>query len=118
MSIKLRLTIREACEARGITTAYGLQKAMDTFPATAARLFKGEMRLISLDALEDVMRAIGCDLADLIRAESVEDEATTTTPARASKTKPATTRARKGADLRKKALERWAISTGINTASC
>lgn len=109
MSIKLRLTIREACEARGITTAYGLQKAMNTFPATAARLFKGEMRLISLDALEDVMRALECDLADLIRAENVEDEATEDKlAARASKTKPATTRA---ADLRKKALERWARST-------
>lgn len=111
MSTKLRLTIREACAARGITTAYGLQKAMDTFPATAARLFKGEMRMVSLDALEDLCDALDCKLSDLIRAESVEDEATTT-PARASKTKPTTTRARKdkGADLRKKALERWARS--------
>lgn len=111
MSIKLTLTIREACAARGITTAYGLQKALGCFPATAARLFKGEMRLISLDALEDLCDALDCDLADLIRAEPVEDEATTTPAARASKTNPTTTRARKGAGLRKKALERWARST-------
>lgn len=110
MSIKLRLTIREACAARGIMTAYGLQKALGCFPATAARLFRGEMRMVSLDALEDLCDALECDLADLIRAESVEDEAIEDKPtkakptARASKTKAA-------AGLRKKALERWARST-------
>ncbi len=100
MPHKITLTIREACEARGITTAYALQKALGCFPATAARLFKGEMRMISLDALEDLADALDCELSDLIRVEKIEAK-----PARKAKAKT------EGEALRAKALKRWARST-------
>ncbi len=64
MAIELR--IREAAEARGITTAYQLQKKMSVPPGTAARLWRGEMRMIGLDTIEALCEAIGCEPADLI----------------------------------------------------
>jgi DNA-binding Xre family transcriptional regulator len=64
MAIELR--IREAAEARGITTAYQLQKRMNVPPGTAARLWRGEMRMIGLDTLNALCEAIVCEPSDLI----------------------------------------------------
>jgi DNA-binding Xre family transcriptional regulator len=64
MAVELR--IREAAEARGITTAYQLQKRMNVPPGTAARLWRGGMRMIGLDTIEALCEAIGCEPADLI----------------------------------------------------
>jgi len=60
------LRIREAAEARGITTAYQLQKAMGLQPGMAARLWRGEMKMIGLDTLDRLCDAIGCELDDLL----------------------------------------------------
>jgi DNA-binding Xre family transcriptional regulator len=64
MAVQLR--IREVAEARGITTAYQLQKRMNVPPGTAARLWRGEMRMIGLDTIDALCEAIGCEPADLI----------------------------------------------------
>ncbi len=60
------LRIREAAEERGITTAYQLQKAMDVQPGMAARLWRGELKMIGLDTLDRLCDAIGCELCDLL----------------------------------------------------
>jgi len=62
----IELRIREAAEARGITTAYQLQKKMNVPPGTAARLWRGDMRMIGLDTIDALCEAIGCEPADLI----------------------------------------------------
>jgi len=62
----VELRIREAAEARGITTAYQLQKRMNVPPGTAARLWRGDMKMIGLDTIEALCEAIGCEPADLI----------------------------------------------------
>lgn len=62
----VELRIREAAEARGITTAYQLQKRMNVPPGTAARLWRGDMKMIGLDTIETLCEAIGCEPADLI----------------------------------------------------
>jgi DNA-binding Xre family transcriptional regulator len=62
----VELRIREAAEARGITTAYQLQKRMSVPPGTAARLWRGDMRMIGLDTIDALCEAIGCEPADLI----------------------------------------------------
>lgn len=62
----VELRIREAAEARGITTAYQLQKRMNVPPGTAARLWRGDMRMIGLDTIDALCEAIGCEPADLI----------------------------------------------------
>ncbi len=60
------LRIREAAEERGITTAYQLQKAMEVQPGMAARLWRGELKMIGLDTLDRLCDAIGCELCDLL----------------------------------------------------
>ncbi|OLE54578.1 MAG: hypothetical protein AUG51_07795 [Acidobacteria bacterium 13_1_20CM_3_53_8] len=62
----VKLTIREAAEARGITNAYQLQKAMDVKPGMAARLWKGETEMIALKTLDRLCEALGCELTDLL----------------------------------------------------
>lgn len=74
MAVELR--IREAAEARGITTAYQLQKRMNVPPGTAARLWRGEMRMIGLDTIDALCDAIGCEPADLIVRVAKEMKAT------------------------------------------
>jgi DNA-binding Xre family transcriptional regulator len=65
----MRLTIREAAEAKGISTAYQLQKALNVPPGTAARLWRGEMRMIALSTLDALCEALGCELSELITRE-------------------------------------------------
>lgn len=60
------LRIREAAEANGITTAYQLQKAMKVQPGMAARLWRGDLKMIGLDTLDRLCDAIGCELSDLL----------------------------------------------------
>ena len=60
------LRIRETAEAHGITTAYQLQKAMQVQPGMAARLWRGELKMIGLDTLDRLCDAIGCELGDLL----------------------------------------------------
>lgn len=61
----VELRIREAAEAQGITTAYQLQKRMNALPGTAARLWRGDMKMIGLDTIEALCEAIGCEPSDL-----------------------------------------------------
>jgi DNA-binding Xre family transcriptional regulator len=60
------LKIREAAERQGITTAYQLQKALNAMPSTAARLWRGEMKMIGLDTVDALCAALGCEPGDLI----------------------------------------------------
>jgi DNA-binding Xre family transcriptional regulator len=54
----IEVKIREIAEARGIATAYQLQKALDVSPSVAARLWRGEITKIGLDTLENLCRAL------------------------------------------------------------
>ncbi|HZS44948.1 MAG TPA: helix-turn-helix transcriptional regulator [Blastocatellia bacterium] len=62
----IRLRIREAAKAKGIETAYQLQKIADLHPGHAARLWKGDLTQIGLNTLESLCEALDCDPADLI----------------------------------------------------
>jgi len=62
----IELRIRETAERKGIKTAYQLQKAMNVPPGTAARLWRGDMKMIGLDTIDALCEAIGCEPADLI----------------------------------------------------
>jgi DNA-binding Xre family transcriptional regulator len=65
ISVMVKLTIREAAAKSGITTAYGLQKAMSIPPGTAARLWRGDMSMISLNTIDSLCEALNCKPADL-----------------------------------------------------
>ncbi len=62
----VKLRIREAAEARGVTTAYQLQKRMGVQPGMAARLWKGDLEMIALKTLDRLCVALDCELADLL----------------------------------------------------
>ena len=54
----IEVKIREVAEARGITTAYQLQKALNVAPSVAARLWRGEISKIGLDTLDNLCRVL------------------------------------------------------------
>jgi DNA-binding Xre family transcriptional regulator len=62
----IKLLIRQVAEAKGIKTAYQLQKAMDIPPGMAARLWRGDMKMIGLETIDGLCEALGCEPADLI----------------------------------------------------
>lgn len=83
MKTTIRLTVKEAATARGIATAYQLQKAMGCMPATAARLFKGDVIKVEFTTLAKLIDLLSkypekkpkkCTLADLLKVEKIEEE--------------------------------------------
>jgi DNA-binding Xre family transcriptional regulator len=62
----IKLKIRERAEAKGITNAYQLQKAMNIPPGMAARLWREDMKMIGLETIEGLCEALECEPADLI----------------------------------------------------
>jgi DNA-binding Xre family transcriptional regulator len=59
------LRIREAAEARGVTSSYQLMKLMGIPPGHAAKLWKGEMRMIGLDTIDALCIALQCKPGEL-----------------------------------------------------
>ena len=72
----VNLTIRQAAEARGIKTAYQLQKMLGFQPAMAARLWKGETKMIALTTLDTLCEKLECDISEIITRESGKPKAT------------------------------------------
>lgn len=62
----IKLRIKEMAEAKGIKTAYQLQKAMGIPPGMAARLWRGDMKMIGLETIDGLCEALDCEPADLI----------------------------------------------------
>jgi putative transcriptional regulator len=63
MSIKIR--IREVAVSRGIKTAYRLQKTADLAPSSAARLFRNEVKEISVETMTKLCDALDCEPGEL-----------------------------------------------------
>jgi DNA-binding Xre family transcriptional regulator len=59
------LRIREVAEARGVTSSYQLMKLMGIPPGHAAKLWKGEMRMIGLDTIDSLCHALVCKPGEL-----------------------------------------------------
>ena len=57
--------IKELAEAKGITTAYQLQKAAGLSPSMAARLFRDEVEMIALRTIESLCVAFDCQPGEL-----------------------------------------------------
>jgi DNA-binding Xre family transcriptional regulator len=63
--MKLLIRIREVAQSRGIKTAYQLQKKADLAPSTAARLYKNDVTLMTIETLEKLCEALDCDAGEL-----------------------------------------------------
>lgn len=70
----IEVKIREVAEARGITTAYQLQKALEVAPSVAARLWRGEISKIGLDTLDNLCRVLKSRPDKLLRYTPEGDE--------------------------------------------
>jgi DNA-binding Xre family transcriptional regulator len=57
----ITVKIAELAKKRGITTAYQLQKALDVPPAMAAKLWKGEFKMIGLETLNKLCNVLRCE---------------------------------------------------------
>jgi DNA-binding Xre family transcriptional regulator len=62
----VKLQIRQTAKRNGITNAYQLQKVMEIQPAMAARLWKGDMKMIALNTLDALCESLDCELDELI----------------------------------------------------
>lgn len=73
----IQVTIKERCQAKDITTAYQLQKALSISPDVAARLWKGEFEQLSLRTLDRLCRVLKCQPNQLFKyvADNLENEA-------------------------------------------
>jgi DNA-binding Xre family transcriptional regulator len=65
----VKLQVKEVAERRGIKTAYGLQKAMNVPPGTAARLWRADMSMIGLGTIDALCEALACEPGDLLVRE-------------------------------------------------
>jgi DNA-binding Xre family transcriptional regulator len=62
----VKLQIKQTARQQGITNAYQLQKVMEIQPGMAARLWKGDMKMIALTTLDALCDALECELDELI----------------------------------------------------
>ena len=65
----IQLDVRETATARGITTAYQLQKACELQPSVAARVWKGELTRIDFGVLDRLCRVLKCQPGKIIKYE-------------------------------------------------
>jgi DNA-binding Xre family transcriptional regulator len=63
----IEMRIRELAKAKGIMTAYQLQKAAGLSPSMAARLFRNEVEMIALRTIESLCKAFECQPSELFR---------------------------------------------------
>lgn len=60
MRDKIKVNIANVAKRRGIKTAYQLQKALDLPPSQAAKLWKGEIKMIGIETIGRLCRVLKC----------------------------------------------------------
>ena len=63
--MKLQIKIREVAQSRGIKTAYQLQKRANLAPTTAARLYRNNVTLMTIETLDKLCDSLDCDAGEL-----------------------------------------------------
>ena len=62
----ISVRIQQVAQARGIQTAYQLQKAMGINPGMASRLWKGEFEMIGLRTLDRLCDVLNCEPNEIL----------------------------------------------------
>lgn len=65
----IKTHINETCRKRGLETAYQLQKALGIHPTPAYALFNDNVKMISLETLDKLCKALKTTPAKLITFE-------------------------------------------------
>lgn len=63
----IKIQIAEVAQAKGIKSAYGLQKALDISPTVAARLWKGDFDKIGIGTLDKLCETLKCQPSRLFQ---------------------------------------------------
>lgn len=66
----IRIKIKEVAEAKDFKNAHRLQLAAELAPHVAQRVWRGEVEKISMETLNRICRALGCQPGDLFVYES------------------------------------------------
>jgi DNA-binding Xre family transcriptional regulator len=74
MAGMIKVQIAEVAQRRGITTAYQLQKALNIPPAMAAKLWKGDFKMIGLETIDRLCKALKCKPHQFLVFESEQEE--------------------------------------------
>jgi DNA-binding Xre family transcriptional regulator len=69
----IKVKIKEIAEARGITTAYQLQKALGVAPSVAADLWNAGFKQISLTTLNKLCSVLKCQPNKILHHTSEEN---------------------------------------------
>jgi len=67
MARMIVVSIREMAERAGITTSYGLMKAMNVSPSLAAKWWTNEMKMIGINSLNKLCIVLKCQPGDILR---------------------------------------------------
>ena len=74
MAGMITIKIAEVAKERDITTAYQLQKALNIPPAMAAKLWKGEFKMIGLETLNRLCNILDCEPQQILSFEPDDAE--------------------------------------------
>ncbi len=74
MQSMITLKIAEMAQRRGITSAYQLQIKMEIPPAMAAKLWKGQLKMIGLGTLNRLCKVLNCKPQHILHYEPDADE--------------------------------------------
>ncbi len=66
----IKLQIRKIATKRGVTSGYQLMRRMNVDPGMAHRLWRGDLKMISLKTLDSLCQALNCELGDLLLREA------------------------------------------------
>lgn len=73
MKMRIQTRIRKVAQAQGITNAYQLQKITGLSSSMAARLYRDDVKGLTLKVIEILCDALDCDPCELlVRVEEVE----------------------------------------------
>jgi len=63
----IKIHISQIAQARGIKSAYALQKALDVPPSMAAKLWKGDFKMIGIDTINRLCNTLQCTPSDIFK---------------------------------------------------
>lgn len=65
-AMKIQIKIKEVAQAKGLTTAYQLQKKAKLMPSTASRLYRNQVSQITIKTLGKLCEHLECGPEDLL----------------------------------------------------
>lgn len=74
MTSGIKIKVAEESTKRGIVNAYQLQKAMESSPAMAARLWRGDFKMIGISTLNKLCEVLNCQPGQLFTYVSDSDK--------------------------------------------